>query len=162
MRETEAEMARTELIPAGNPVESGKGTRRIVWTVCLIVLSLCRATGAPPQDQAMLYFFNTSGWKVFPEKLTLLDNDKKIAALNREQYVVLPIAPGLHVLHPKEERPTLRSPRHEVDLDAKAGATYYVAGGFTPDGYAFLWTFEEIPKDQADKLLAKMKPQAKK
>jgi len=120
------------------------------------------ATVAPQQDQATLYFFNTSGWKVFPEKLTLLDNDKRIAALNREQYVVLPIAPGHHVLRPKDERPTRGSPKHEVDLDAKPGVTYYVAGGFSANGYALRWTFAEIPKDEADKLLAGMKPQEQK
>jgi hypothetical protein len=117
---------------------------------------------APHQDQATLYFFNTSGWKVFPEKLTLLDNDKRIAALNREHYFVLPIAPGHHVLRPKDERPTRGSPKHEVDLDAKPGFTYYVAGGFSPDGYSFRWTFAEISKYEADKLLAEMKPQAQK
>ncbi len=122
-----------------------------------------QAVASPPQqDQATLYFFNTSGWKVFPEKLTLLDNDKKIAALNREHYVVLPIAPGHHVLRPKDERPTRGSPKHEVDLDARPGVTYYMAGGFSPDGYSFRWTFGEIPKYEADKLLAEMKPQEQK
>ena len=120
------------------------------------------AVPAPQQDRATLYFFNTSGWKVFPEKLTLLDNDKKIAALNREQYVVLPIALGHHVLRPKDERPPRGSPKHEVDLDAKPGVTYYLAGGFSPGGHYFRWTFAEIPKYEADKLLAEMKPQAEK
>ncbi len=155
-------MTPTVLIPADHPAKSVRRTRRIIWVVCLIVLSFCCATAAPQQDQVTLYFFNTSGWKVFPEKLTLLDNDKKIAALNREQYVVLSIAPGHHVLHPKEERPTKGSPRHEVVLDAKPGVTYYVAGGFSPNMYSFRWTFAEISKDEADKLLAEMKPQAQK
>jgi hypothetical protein len=156
------EMKRTVLIPAGPAAKSGRGTRRIIWALCLLVPSLCCATAAPQQDQATLYFFNTSGWKVFPEKLTVLDNDKKIAALNREQYVVLSIAPGHHVLHPREEKPPKGFPRHEVGLDAKPGVTYYVAGGFSPSMYSFTWTFAEISKDQADKFLAEMKPQAQK
>jgi len=49
-----------------------------------------------------------------------------------------------------------------VDLDAKPGVTYYVAGGFSPNGYSFRWTFAEIPKYEADRLLAEMKPQAQK
>lgn len=128
----------------------------------MTVLSLCSAAAAPQQDEATLYFFNTSGWKVFPEKLTLLDNDKKMAALNRNEYVIVQIASGHHLLRPKEERPAKGAPRHEVDLDAKPGATYYVAGGFTPNMYTFRWTFAEISKDEADKLLAEMKPQAEK
>jgi hypothetical protein len=64
---------------------------------------LCFAGAAPHEDEATLYFFNTSGWKAIPEKLTLLDNGQKIAALNREQYVVLSIAPGHHVLRPREK-----------------------------------------------------------
>jgi hypothetical protein len=162
MRPTEAEMMRTEQVSAGNPAESSKGTHPIALAVCLMVLSVCFATRATPQDQATLYFFNSSGWKVFPEKLTVLDNDKKIAAMYREYYVILPIAPGHHVLHLKEERPTPRSPRHEVILDAMPGATYYVSGGYTPNMYVFDWTFEEISKNDADKFLAKMKPQPKK
>jgi hypothetical protein len=155
-------MARTELIPAGHGARIGRRTRRIIWAVCLIVLSLCCATAAPQQDQATLYFFNTSGWKVIPEKLTLLDNDKKIAALNRNEYVVLPITLGRHLLRPKDERPTKGSPKHEVDLDVRPGVTYYVAGGFSPNMHSFSWTFAEISKDEANKLLAEMKPQAKK
>ncbi len=148
--------------PARYPAWSGRGTRRIIWAGCVTLLSLCCAAAAPQQDQATLYFFNTSGWKVFPEKLTLLDNDKKIAAMNREQYVVLPLAPGRHVFRPKDERPPRGSSKHEVDLDAKPGVTYYLAGGFSPNGYSFRWTFAEISKDEADKLLAEMKPQAQK
>jgi hypothetical protein len=155
-------MTRTELMPAARPAKRDRSTRRIIWAVCLILLPLCCATAAPEQDQATLYFFNTSGWKVFPEKLTLLDNDKKIAALNRNEYVMLPISPGHHVFHPKEEKPPKGSPKHEVDLDAKPGVTYYLAGGFTPDMHFFRWTFAEISKDEADKLLAEMKPQAEK
>jgi hypothetical protein len=162
MRKAEAEMRRTELTTPGNPARRDGTTRRVAWAVCLVVLSVCCAAGASPQDQATLYFFNTSGWKVIPEKLTVLDNDKKIAAMHREQYVVLPIAPGHHVLYAKEERPTPKFPRHEVDLDAKPGVAYYVAGGFTPNGYVFDWTFAEISKYQADKLLVEMKLQAKK
>jgi hypothetical protein len=160
--EREKEMKRTVLNPASHPARSGRGTRRIIWPGCLTVLSLCGAAAAPQQDQATLYFFNTTGWKVFPEKLALLDNDERIAALNREQYVVLPIAPGHHVLRPKDERPTKGSPKHEVDLDAQPGVTYYVAGGFSPNLHSFRWTFAEIPKYEADKLLAEMKPQPQK
>ncbi|HEY6386890.1 MAG TPA: hypothetical protein VIX91_14520 [Candidatus Acidoferrum sp.] len=125
----------------------------------MIVLSLCCATAAPPQDQATLYFLNTSGWKVFPEKLTLLDDDKKIAALNREHYVALQISPGHHVLRLKYAP----SKRLQVDLDATPGVTYYVAGGFYPGISSHAeWEFTEITKDEADKLLAELKPQAQK
>jgi len=157
-------MTHAELISAGDHGRSGHGTRKIVWAVCLIVLCLCSSTAAPQQDQATLYFLNTSSWKVFPEKLTLLDHDKKIAALNREHYVVLQITPGQHALRLKDERSTTRSKKHEVDLDAMPGVTYYVAGGFYPGMYSWdsTWTFAEISKDEADKLIAKMKPQAEK
>ena len=82
--------------------------------------------------------------------------------MNREHYVMLSIAPGHHVLHPGEERPAKGSPKHEVDLDVQPGVTYYVAGGFSPQTHGFRWTFAEISKDEADKLLAEMKPQAPK
>jgi hypothetical protein len=49
-----------------------------------------------------------------------------------------------------------------VDLDAKSGVTYYVAGGFSPNMYSFSWTFAEISKDEVDRFLAEMKPQAQK
>ena len=131
-----------------------------MWAVCLIVLSLCCAIAAAPQDQAMLYFFNTSGWSLGSRNQTLLDNDKKMLALDREHYVALPIAPGHHVLRLKDDR----SKKHEVDLDAMPGVTYYVAGGYHPRMPAVLstWSFAEISKDEADKLLAEMKPQAEK
>lgn len=155
-------MMRNLLNPKSHLARSDRGTRRIIWAGCLTLLSLCGAAAARGQDQATLYFFNTSGWKAIPEKLTVLDNGKKIAAMNREQYVVLSIAPGRHVLRPKDERPPRGSSKHEVDLDAEAGVTYYVAGGFSPKMHSFTWTFAEIPKSEADKFLAEMKPQAQK
>jgi hypothetical protein len=153
-------MMRTELVPTGHHVKSGQGTRRIVWALCLIVFSLCRATAAPKQDQATLYFFNTSGWSVGTRNQTLLDNEKKIVDLDREKYVVLTIAPGHHVLRLKYDP----SKKHLVDLDATPGTTYYVAGGYHPRMPAILstWSFAEIPKDEADKFLAEMKPQTQK
>jgi hypothetical protein len=155
-------MTRTERIPAGPPASSASTTRQIIWAVCMLVLSLCCATAAPQQDHATLYFFNTSGWKVIPEKLTVLDNDKKIAAVNRNQYVVLQIPAGHHLLRPKDERPTNGSPKHQIDFVAKPGVTYYVAGGFSPNMYTFRWTFAAISKEEADKFLAEMKPQPEK
>jgi len=137
---------------------SGRRYRRITWVISLIALPACLAAGARRQDQATLYFFNTSGWKAIPEKLTVLDNSEKILALNRQHYVVLSLAPGHHVLQPKQEHPPKGSPKHEVELDAKPGATYYVAGGYTPDLHNFVWTFAEVSKDEADRLLAQMKP----
>ncbi len=142
----------------------------IICSLLLTALPLYFVAAAPHEysheepygDAATLYFFNTSGWKAIPEKLTLLDNGQKIAALNREQYVVLSIAPGHHVLQPKGESPPKGAPKHEVDLDAKPGFSYYVAGGFTPQMHSFLWTFAEISKADADTLAAKMKLQAKK
>jgi hypothetical protein len=157
-------MTRKELISASKPGKNGRRTPRIVRAVCLMVLALCCVNATPSQDQAMLYFFNTSGWTVFQGKLTLLDNDKKIGGADREQYVALPIAPGHHVLRLKGETSTVRSKKHEVDLDAMPGVTYYVAGGYHPQvvGQLSTWTFAEISKDEAEKLLAEMKPQAKK
>jgi hypothetical protein len=157
-------MTYRELIPVGDHRKIGLGPRKIVWAVCLIVLCLCCSNAAPQQDQATLYFFNTSSWKVFPEKLTLLDHDKKIAAPNRERYVVLQITPGHHALRLKDERSTNRSIKHEVDLDAMPGVTYYIAGGFYPGMYSSdsTWTLAEISKDEADQLLAEMKPQSEK
>lgn len=86
------------------------------------------------------------------------DNGEKIAALNRQQYLVLSLAPGHHVLQLKQERPPKGSPKHQVDLDVRLGATYYAAGGDTPDLHNFVWTFTEVSKDDADRLLAQMKP----
>jgi hypothetical protein len=150
-------MTHTELISGSYHVKCDRGTRRIIWVVCLIVLSFCSVTAAAPQqDKATLYFLNTSGWKVFPEKLSLLDNDKKIASLNRGHYVALQITPGRHVLRLKYAP----SKKLQVDLDATPGVTYYFAGGFYPGISASHaeWEFAEITKDEADKLLAKMKP----
>jgi hypothetical protein len=91
---------------------------------------------------------------------TLLDNGKKIVDLDREQYVVLTIAPGQHVLRLKHDP----SKKQQVDLDATPGTTYYVAGGYHPRMPAMLstWSFAQISKDEADKLLAEMKPQVQK
>ena len=141
-------------------------------TVMLIVAALCIAAAAShtsarlpvqektAEDHATLYFYNTSGWKAFPEKLTVLDGGKKIAAINREEYVVLSIAPGHHLLTPKNENPPRGVAKHQVDLELKAGETYYMSGGFTPKYHNFTWTFEQISKQDADVLAAHMKLQA--
>jgi len=125
---------------------------------------LLHATVTSPQDKATLYYFNTSGRTLFAGKQALLDNDQKIAALDRDHYIVLTIAPGHHVLRLKDERSTVASKRHQVDLSVVAGVTYYIAGGYHPRMPAVMstWSFEEIPKEEADKLLTEMKPQGEK
>jgi hypothetical protein len=119
---------RMESIPPVRSAESGRRYRRIACLVFQMALPVCLAARAPHQDQATLYFFNSSGWKAIPEKLTVLDNSEKIAQLNRQQFVVLSLAPGHHVLQPKEEHPPKENPKHEADQDAKPGVAYYVAG----------------------------------
>lgn len=151
-------MTHTEPRPACNPVPLDQGTRRVLWVVCLVALSVCSAAAVPQPDQATLYFLNTGGWKVFPEKLKLLDNDKQIASLYRGHYVALQITPGRHVLQLKYAPPK----RLLVYLDAVPGGTYYVNGGFYPGistSHAE-WELAEISKTKADQLLAHMKPAA--
>jgi hypothetical protein len=138
-----------------------KSIRQYLRALFLLTLPFCFATAAPqetPQNaEAKLYFFNISGWKAIPEKVTLLDNGKKAVAIHREQYVVVSISPGRHVLQLKDEHPTRGNQRHEIDLDAKPGATYYIAGGYSPSMYTLIWTFSQISKTDADNLQTKMK-----
>jgi hypothetical protein len=64
----------------------------------------------------------------------------------------------------KGETQTVKSKKHEVDLEAQTGVTYYIAGGYHPQlvGQLSTWTFAEITKEEAEKYLGEMKPQAKK
>jgi hypothetical protein len=151
---------RMKFLSAVHRVGIARNLRRILCAF-FVALSLCLAVAAtqenPESSQAKLYFFNTSGWKAIPEKVTLLDNNQKAAAINREQFVVLSIAPGHHVLQLKEEHPPKNNPPHQVNLDAKPGATYYVSGGYSPSMHTLIWTFTEITKSQADTLQSKFK-----
>jgi hypothetical protein len=111
------------------------------------------------QDETTLYIFNNSA-PSFGNTVTVLDNNKKIAAINRNRYVILQIAPGHHVL-----RRPVQSKKSKVELDASPGETYYLVGGIYPgmtakDVALFGATaLVEINKEDAQKLLAQMKPQ---
>jgi hypothetical protein len=153
-------MTCTESVSSWHRFKRNPATRAVVSVICLLTLCLCCASGSPQQDQAILYFFNTSGWSVGARNQSLMDNGTKVVELEREQYIVLPLTPGHHSLKLKHDP----SKKQQVELDAAAGTTYYVAGGYHPRMPAILstWSFEEISKDQADKFLAAMKQQASK
>jgi hypothetical protein len=153
------------LIHASNPVKNGRGTPGIAWAAaCLLVLFLCSASATPPQDQATLYFFNTSGWTVFPGKLMLLDNDKMAGGADREQYISIPIAPGHHALRLKGETSNGKIEKTRSRSRCQALCHLLYCGRLPSQlvGQLSTWTFAEITKEEAEKYLAEMKPQAKK
>ena len=92
--------------------------------------------------------------------MTVVENNKKIAEVNRDRYVVLQVAPGHHVL-----RRPVQSKKSKVELDVVRGETYYVVGGIYPgmtakDVALFAATaLTQISKEDAERLFEQMKPQ---
>jgi hypothetical protein len=109
---------------------------------------------------AELYIFNDSGWTLMPGKQKVTDQGKLIASLPRQTYTRVLVAPGIHVLHPK---PVVG--RHEVTLNAEAGARYYVVIGYRPER-SWVAPFagspvimKQLSEEEARPLLETMKPQ---
>lgn len=139
------------------PSGSSLGVSALKQSCVLVILLICLSCAG--QDKATLYIFNHSAPSL-GSKVTVLDNDKKIAAVDRNRYAVLQIAPGHHVL-----RRSVQSKKSKVELDASPGETYYLVGGIYPgmtarDVALFSATsLAAISREDADKLLAEMKPQ---
>lgn len=109
---------------------------------------------------AVLYVLNDSGPTLFAGKQVVTDNGKEIAALPRQTYVRLNIAPGDHLFRPE---PFLW--KQEVRLAAVAGATYFVVVAYKPErswakpfaGPPLL--LRELSEQEAAPLIKDMKPQ---
>ena len=131
-------------------VNPGLVVTQVIMAV-ILVSAICSG-----QNQATLYVINNGlgGWSCVPGKASILDDDTSIVQLDHKHYVVLHVAPGHHVFQlnlPKLYWQAHRSLRG----DFLPGETYYLvvatSGCFS--------TFKMVPKDEAEKLIAKIKVQ---
>jgi len=126
-----------------------------VLVTVILVCVLCAG-----QDEATLYLINKSpsGWVCLPSKESILEGDKKIAELDHKHYAVLPIEPGHHVLQLKHIPIGIGSPP-KVEIDVLPGQTYYLVTNNIFAVEACIRTLKKASKDEAEKLITKMKPQ---
>jgi len=141
-----------------NAVRVGVRWQTLVQTLAAILLVCAMCTG---QDEATLYFINRSpsGKACTPSKNTLLESGKKIAQLDYKRYAVVSIAQGHHVLQLQHVRLAVGA-APKVELDVVPAETYYlvVSNNWVPP-VACYWTLKKATKDEAEKLIAKLKLQ---
>ena len=130
---------------------------QILAQVLVTVIFVCALCGG--QEEANFYIINKgpSGWVCMPSKVTILEGDKKIVELDHQRYAVVPIEPGHHVFQLKHAPMYMGGPP-KVELEVLPGQTYYLVA----DNKFYVATcsrdLKMISKDEAEKLIAKMKP----
>jgi hypothetical protein len=132
--------------------------RQIISPALLTVILVC--TMCAGQDEATLYLIikSPSGWVCLPSKETILEGDKKVVELDHKHYAVVPIESGHHVFQLKHAPMYIGSPP-KVELDVLPGQTYYLVTNNNWAVEACFITLKKASKDEAEKLIAKMKPQ---
>ena len=115
----------------------------------LLVCANCAA-----QDNATLYVANgnLSGAICYPSKVTILDNGKKVAQLERAHYIVTNVAPGHHVVRSI----SILKSGPKVEFDAVPGETYYLAASNIVVPPVCVNRIKKLPKSKAEPLIAKM------
>ena len=126
---------------------------RCVAIMCLGAMNSQATVGAQATDQrsATFYILNDVTGVVIHFDMTVTDNGEPLATVAENRYAVRRVVPGRHVL----KGATL----DELVINAAAGETYYFKRGIQ-------WnillrptaTFGRIPKDEAKRRLAELKP----
>jgi hypothetical protein len=130
---------------------------QILAQVLLTVILVCAISAG--QDKANFYIVNKgpSGWVCMPSKVTILEGDKKIVELDHKRYAAVPIEPGHHVFLLKHAPMYMGGPP-KVELNVLPGQTYYLVADNKFYVAACSRDIKMVPKDEAEKLIAKMKP----
>ena len=92
-----------------------------------------------------------------PSKVTTLEGDKKVVELDRKHYAVVPIEPGHHVFL-LQHAPMYMGGPPKVELDVLPGQTYYLVADNKFFVAACSRDIKMVSKDEAEKLIANMKP----
>ncbi|HEX2848820.1 MAG TPA: DUF2846 domain-containing protein [Chitinophagaceae bacterium] len=116
----------------------------------------CTTPGNPTNDSTYIYIYRTgqfngaaANWAIF------LDGEKK-CKLSNNRFMRLAVAPGKHTVSAKIGGASLFKKETEVEIEAEAGGSYYVACNVKQSITRARLELIEVAKSTANKQMEKM------
>lgn len=123
----------------------------VTFSLFIIFLSGCSATGSnfstvssAPSDKASVYFYRPKAFSGGGVSVALVDNGKNFASLQNGQFIQKLFNPGQHKFHTDTA-----AIDKEVNLDLKAGETYFVRTGIRMGMWVGTWYLTRVFPQEA-------------
>lgn len=127
----------------------------------MIVLSLAALTmAAKPKEEpktATIYIYRTGQFMAAGNNWSMYVDEKKVCKLSNNKYMQITVAVGKHTITAKVGGVQMFKKETEVEIDAEAGGSYYIACNVKTSITRARLEMLEVTKSTAEKQLKDMK-----
>jgi len=107
-------------------------------------------------ETATIYIYRTGSWGAAANNWAMFVDDKKVCKLSNNRYIKVEVAPGKHRVSSKIGGIDVMKKETEIEIDAEAGKSYYVACNVKQSITRARLEMTEVTKSSADKQMEKM------
>ncbi len=111
----------------------------------------------PDGDTTYIYIYRVGQWGAAGANWAVFLDDEKKCKLSNNKYMRLTVTPGKHTISTKVGGAGLFKKETEIEIDAEAGGTYYVACNVKQSITRVRMEMVEVTKNSAAKQMEKMK-----
>jgi hypothetical protein len=134
--------------------------RKIVFAIGLCVAMFTGIAGHarsnPPSDSTFIYVYRVGQFNGALANWAVFVDDEKKCKLSNNKYMKLAVAPGKHKITAKVGGVGIFKKETEVEIDAEAGQSYYVACNVKQSITRSRLEMLEVTKGSANKQMEKM------
>lgn len=130
---------------------------RLLMTILAIVI-ICMA--AKPKEEpktATIYIYRTGQFMAAGNNWSMFVDDKKVCKLSNNKYMQITVPVGKHLVTAKVGGVQVLKKETEVEIDAEAGASYYIACNVKTSITRARLEMIEVTKSTAEKQIKDMK-----
>ena len=134
--------------------------KKIVIACMALLLGTATLAGEndpkPKAETATIYIYRTGSWSGAANNWALFVNDQKVCKLSNNRFIKVEVPAGKHRVSSKIGGIELLKKENELEIDAEAGKSYYVACNVKQSLTRARLEMTEVTKSSADKQMEKM------
>jgi hypothetical protein len=136
-----------------------------IFTLSAIAIALVSALSfthienpsqAPADDMATVYIYRVGQFNAAAANWAIFADEQKICKLSNNKFIMQKVKPGKHVYTAKIGGIGLLKKETEIEIEAEAGKSYYIACNVKQSITRSRLELLEVTKSSADKQMAKM------
>ena len=134
--------------------------KRIVFACMALLMGTATFAGGngpkPKAETATIYIYRTGSWGAAANNWAMFVDEKKVCKLSNNRFIKVEVAPGKHRVSSKIGGIELLKKVTEIEIDAEAGKSYFVACNVKQSLTRARLEMTEVTKSSADKQMEKM------
>jgi Protein of unknown function (DUF2846). len=111
---------------------------------------------SPEEDMATVYIYRVGQFNAAAANWAIFADEQKICKLSNNKFIMYKTKPGKHVFTAKIGGVGLMKKETEIEIEAEAGKSYYIACNVKQSFTRSRLELIEVTKSSADKQMAKM------